>query len=462
MATNTANIRVTANEQEVDQLSRSVDRLGDELQRTDRVAEHFTDSVKGLALSFVTIEAAIRVAQVAVTGLKASFDAFAETNAELSRQQEILEERINRSSQSFGRSVFGNGRGVALLQAFGNAVRELSDDQGVLVESTISAIEATTTFIDLFAEGLEHINNHNDEIDRATSVYSRFLDILNPGRVVIRAFRQELSELFRTTEAIGKTTEAATRGAIYEEDAPMFGPELPPPPDTTRDRGGVGRREESDPAAAFAAAMGVSEEAFYAAQERAASEMAGMRMAQLEKEQALRDYELEQYQRDLDDRTKRYQTYVEGITALDEKKARERERIEQMVGPSIERTAATLANFEAKNAKERKELAKQTIADILAAEGRALIGKGVGNLIALNPIGAAQIAGGTAMVGAARAISGTVSGGGGGGGQATPRQNVQAGSQTIINPTVSFGFVGDRRAAYRDVEEANRRALERT
>jgi hypothetical protein len=485
MADNTANIRVVADEQglnniqrEVNQTSRDFRQLGDEIERTDRVGQHMADSVKGFALSFLTIEAAINGARIALSGLKASFDAYAATNDDLIRQQEILEERINRTSESFGRSVFGDGTGERLLQSFANLVRVVGDEQGYLAQETRDAISVTTDFINLLAEGIEHIQNHQDSISRVRTTYSRFLDLLNPGRVVIRNFRQELRDLFAESDRmVGKTTQAATRGAIYAEDAPMFGPELPPTAAVgagRTGRGGGGRSSDlareimkrglaAQQEAKLRALQDFAEEekAQRVAQEQEAKDeqrrwveeqleaqrIAGEKQLELTRQIAERDMAIKD-----EFRQKELAKEAEAL-AIREQRAAEANRI-------LGGAAGALASMNFKEAENRKKVAKDTAAAILRAEGAALIGKGTGNLIALNPIGALQVAGGGAMIAAANRISG--GGGGGGGAGATPRQTVQGPSQTIVNPTVSFGFVGDRRAAYRDVEEANRRAMERS
>lgn len=151
------------------------------------------------------------------------------------------------------------------------------------------------------------------------------------------------------------------------------------------------------------------------------------------------------------------------IAIEEERQAASDERRAQLTS-SLQGTANALASIEGKTAKERKEAAKKAIGGVLTAEGGGLVAQGIGNLIALNPIGALQIAGGASMIAAGKKLGAGSAGGGGGAASApasVPAQNIQAGSSTTINPVVNFGFVGDRRAAYRDVEEANRRGAER-
>jgi hypothetical protein len=111
---------------------------------------------------------------------------------------------------------------------------------------------------------------------------------------------------------------------------------------------------------------------------------------------------------------------------------------------------------------------KKAIGDMLIAQGRQALLAGSLALIpppfnpSGNPVaGATMIGIGGTMIGTGRALGGKGARGGKSS-SPTPAQNVQAGSQTTINPTVSFGFVGDRRAAQRDVQDAVQRANNRS
>ncbi len=108
---------------------------------------------------------------------------------------------------------------------------------------------------------------------------------------------------------------------------------------------------------------------------------------------------------------------------------------------------------------------KKALGEELVTRGGALIAEGIGNLIALDPRGALQVAGGTFMIAAGAKIGG----GGGGGGRAAgasstrtaPRETLAPVQNVTFNQSTSFGFVGDRRSATREIEDINRQAISR-
>jgi len=495
MADNTANIRVTANEQEVDQLARSVDRLGDELNQTDRQAQGLRGKLLAVAGGMVTAELATRAAQAAIRGLTASFNAYAETNEEVQRSTERLKSSFTDLQRRFGEGVFGDGRAERAMDAFSEAMQN-ADVEGSDLAQTLAGLLDVTTFLIIaqnrlnqtFPELNDEVGVARDLFRSATNPVIAFGNALKYGGPLAAQLQDRLfgvrGELGKLVDEIKEVETAATNSDFVSQFVLgrfQQGTETAraiAPPEITGGFGGGGETVEERTARAAAEGLAIVQrlnqqnneelrrldEAAEAAQERAARQAADARMAELEKQQAFSDLKFQLIVQEHDNRLKQERLLSEQLDALEQERLAKTEARQAEANRILGSAASRLAAFEGKTAKERKKAALETIADILRAEGQALIGKGVGNLIALNPIGAAQIAGGTAMIGAARGISGVggLGGGGRGGGQATPRQNVQAGSQTIINPTVSFGFVGDRRAAYRDVEEANRRALERT
>ena len=124
MADNTANIRVTANEQEVDQLARSVDRLGDELGQADREARGLGTRIATVASGMLTAEVAMRAAEIGMRALTASFEAFAASSIETQQAQERLSDTIEDAARRFGRSVFGDGRAADVMNNFSAAIQE--------------------------------------------------------------------------------------------------------------------------------------------------------------------------------------------------------------------------------------------------------------------------------------------------------------------------------------------------
>jgi hypothetical protein len=116
------------------------------------------------------------------------------------------------------------------------------------------------------------------------------------------------------------------------------------------------------------------------------------------------------------------------------------------------------------SAKERKKALKKALGQELLSRGGALVAQGIGNAIALNPIGALQIAGGASMIAAGAKLGGGGGGGKGGGAPAAKSTPAAATSNTqniTYNQQTQFGFVGDPRAATRQIEELNRKSMDR-
>ena len=114
------------------------------------------------------------------------------------------------------------------------------------------------------------------------------------------------------------------------------------------------------------------------------------------------------------------------------------------------------------DAKSRREALKKSLGQELLVRGGALVAQGIGNVIALNPLGALQIAGGTSMIAAGAKLGGVGGGGGGAGGARTaPRETAAPVPNVTFNQLTSFGFVGDRRSATREIEDINRRSVAR-
>ncbi len=97
----------------------------------------------------------------------------------------------------------------------------------------------------------------------------------------------------------------------------------------------------------------------------------------------------------------------------------------------------------------------------LISEGVGLAWKGAGQALLGNPIGVAQLALGGLMIGAGRTMGGT--GAGPAPSSAGTTETVNQGQNTQISVLNNFGFVGDRRAATREisaaVSESRRRGL---
>jgi len=500
MADNTANIRVVADESGLDQITRDARRLEDQFERVDRSIDgasrsgtSFGQTMAAVAGGMMTTELAMRALAVVTDQLKRSFEDFTARNVEARESQERLQRSFENFTTRFGESVFGDGRAVEAMDSLAEAIDNIDlesiefvrtigllIDGGVLLINTYNSVNDTLERFGLsigdlgrlMPGPLQQLHIFNDTlgliIDGGDFVYSALTNTSDGIKEIedkVRDLDEALtsgSSGMRQLLGIGGQELFTGPVTIPEEPARRTGGGSRGDPD--RDREIMKRGLASQQEAKLRALQDFAEEekAQRVAQEQEAKDeqrrwveeqleaqrIAGEKQLELTRQIAERDMAIKD-----EFRQKELAKEAEAL-AIREQRAAEANRI-------LGGAASALASMNFKEAKNRKKVAKDTAAAILRAEGAALIGKGTGNLIALNPIGALQVAGGGAMIAAANRISGG-GGGGGGGAGATPRQTVQGPSQTIVNPTVSFGFVGDRRAAYRDVEEANRRAMERS
>lgn len=122
------------------------------------------------------------------------------------------------------------------------------------------------------------------------------------------------------------------------------------------------------------------------------------------------------------------------------------------------------AGFEKR--KDFGKVALKMIGDYMVKRGGAMLTEGAVDLavgaVSLNPqqvaVGAAKTAGGAALITGGKALG--AAGGGGGGKKAAPTATATPAiapttQSTTINNQISFGFVGDRRAAARDVAQVS-------
>jgi hypothetical protein len=118
--------------------------------------------------------------------------------------------------------------------------------------------------------------------------------------------------------------------------------------------------------------------------------------------------------------------------------------------------------------KDFGKVALKMFGDYLASKGQAMLVEGaVDTAVGIasgNPQqvakGASELAGGAALMAAGKGIGGAAKGKGGGGARASaaPTASSQPANNTV-NQVVNFGFVGDRRAAARDVAGVTEQAL---
>jgi hypothetical protein len=106
--------------------------------------------------------------------------------------------------------------------------------------------------------------------------------------------------------------------------------------------------------------------------------------------------------------------------------------------------------------KSAADALKAVIGSELINVGTAAIFKGAIKTAGGNPMGLLEAAAGAAAVAA-----GTAMGGGGGGASPSVPPSTTPGSNQTTYTNVSMGFVGDRRAASREVADVNRNAMRR-
>ena len=241
-------------------------------------------------------------------------------------------------------------------------------------------------------------------------------------------------------------------------------------PAARRTAGGGRRRtgpEDKDPAAIRLAQQMAEKQREFAEAER-------QRLQQLDEEEKLRQArrieganklaEAQQAQREAE-REAQLRFIEEQRMAAEEERRILQERMEtqrkytEAFTTLYGNTADLILSLEGGTQKKRLRSFKKALGQQLVAEGRALAARGIGRAAAGDFLaGGAMAAAATGMIALGRKF-----GAGGGGGKqrgAAPREGTA--QQTVIfNQQTSFGFVGDRRAATREIEEINRRTLER-
>jgi len=144
-----------------------------------------------------------------------------------------------------------------------------------------------------------------------------------------------------------------------------------------------------------------------------------------------------------------------------EERAAKQRQIGEEIGSQANNLAIALISAEGKSAKERRKILKQALGQEMVTKGQAFLAESIPTAF-VNPVRAGLLAAaGSGLIAAGAKFGGSGGGGGGrGGGQATPRQAVST-QNVVFNQSTSFGFVGDRRAATREIEDINRASIDR-
>jgi len=547
MADNNANIRVTANDQEVNDLNRSVDTLNRELRDTESQAKQTERAVDKLDNSFDGLNTAANVASAAMDGMRAAADiarrafeivgeavrVFAEESEEGAEIVGALEKSFVGLQAELGRAVIAteggqeavrtligvfnglqsvvvanqnqigelsstgartlvdgiNVMGQALIQfqsiwtglsiiadtfflGVGNAFRLVSALINSLLAALGGALGGIANGLALILDGAElaarsiGMGGLAREIGTASRALNNFGDALfNDAGGRLQEAGEQFERGFRTTESVIRGIgDRIVTTANFENNinallngiedaistAVIEGPTI---------TSGGGEGDEETGTGVFAAMLGLGRGMLSGAGDAAgavreqATKLAEAQAAALMHRNELRrlaDEELLEQQR----------LAYEAQQALAEENARRQEQIQQrLVGGVTSLNSAILA-AEGKSAKERRRALRKALGQEMVIKGQALFAEGAATVIANPAKGALQIAGGIALQAAGRGFANGGGGGGGGRSNAAPRQAVTNQDITFIQQT-QFGFVGDRRAATREIENINREALER-
>jgi len=489
MAENTANIRVTANEQEVDQLARSVDRLGDELGQADREAQGLGTRIATVASGMLTAEVAMRAAELGMRALTASFEAFAASSIETQQAQERLSDTIEDAARRFGRSVFGDGRAADVMNNFSAAIQEADLEtnefvqtlQGLLelMDLAITAQRYLNLDVEVFGMNLRPVR---DLVANTLNPFRGFSQTVQGLGNAWEAARDRFNIGPRIDEIIGKTTDeikelnevAGTPGTFFS--------------DFVRGRLETGLETARDLAPAAPAGAGAPGETVEERTARAAAEGLAtiQRLNQQNNEELRRLDEAAQARKDEiveaerirlekqaellaqrnEQQRKADEIFLEQQQAFAEKQfliaqiaQEKRERLQQRGVEGIVSLNNSLLSIEGKNAKERRRALRAALGNEMVTKGQAFIAEAAATAI-INPARAIALGiGGTALVAAGTKFA--AGGGGGGGGRTAPPRQSITNQNVVFNQQTQFGFVGDRRAATREIEDLNRASIER-
>lgn len=237
-----------------------------------------------------------------------------------------------------------------------------------------------------------------------------------------------------------------------------------PAPDTSApERGGGAAPSAAGPldAAMDAAASRVAAAAAAAEAQIAEIEAKRQRISTAAQESKLRDIEADRIAEE--ERIRIAREAADERIRIAEEEQRRADQLRQSRIKWAQSMSSALTQIDLRSAESAIATTRMIAGQELQTEGAKLVAMGIGNLIALNPLGALQIAGGGAMIAAGRRIA---SGGSAGATAATaapaavsaPVRPVSRGDDVRYSIVNSFGIVGDERRAAQLVANSVRTA----
>ena len=503
MSTNEANIKITVDDSDLVTTDNRLERVEDGLEAVAREARQAGNAFRqvgvaagGAVAGLVSMELAKRALAGAVRGVTASIRAFAETNEEAQAGLDNLNSSLEDLKVAFGEAIIGGDNASATigvlserLDVLTGFVEDNSDDIGdlarVSLQTLISSFQGAGTAALSLARALTFIALANEAVQTSANDsqqrVDQFGDAIESQGARLQRMADSLEDLqnnfstFDFAEASAGTGQATSNildyaGAVLEAARAHR---------VLRSSSGSGVDEEAEKALAAAQLIAAGEfkrveaikdaarmegEARKAAQDSAFEKEKEYQMLQLESQ---KEFLVAQAVLEAEFTTMRNEQRLAAQEAADaamEAQQKKTIAITQSLAASTQKLALAAS---AGTAKERKKALKKALGQELLSRGGALIAQGIGNAIALNPIGALQIAGGASMVAAGAKLGGGGGGGKGGGGaggstaRSTPAAATTNTQNVTINQSTQFGFVGDRRAATREIEEINRRSMDR-
>lgn len=524
MAQNEANVKINVDDSDLLTTSRRLEGVENNLESLAREGRQASTSLQGVGRAalgaiggLVSLEAAKQALTATINGLRASIEAYAESNEEGRRTVDAVSSSINSMKAALGEAMIGGDNAQVVVESLNETFDKLrqyiDDNSEAIAELTVdglelfgSTVEKTIVLVDdlrVIFTGLNHVLNDSESAlgkvigvlqsaERHINLTGRAFEFLrNQAEAALPSIEDGSVRFMHVERAADDASNSILDYASSLVEAARISSEVfgaasdvgvPEPPGDGRDDRDNGEERKLALQQEFFAAQREAQKE----QQRAMMELLGeqekaridliaqaakaeeieqslIREKEFEAQMAhlMRMAEMEKAMRDQAGAQK-----LAGQEKLEAAQAAQRQKwtkFGQDAASSAQRLALAAS---VGSAKERKKALKKALGQELITKGGALIATGIGNAIALNPKGALEIAGGASMVAAGAKLAGG-GGGGGGKGAKTPPANSTPASATnntqnvVINQNTSFGFVGDRRAATREIEEINERSVER-
>lgn len=502
MSTNEANIKITVDDSDLVTTDRRLERVEEGLESVAREARQAGDSFRqvgngaaGAVAGLMSMELAKRALAGAVRGASEAIKAFAATNEEAQASLNSMSSSLEELKIAFGEALIGGDNATEMAAGLSSVMESLTgfveDNKEAIqdlamsgLDNLISLFTSAATVALNFAEGIlfvqiaiEDLNNSvNDSADRV----DEFGDSIESDRDRLQRMSNTVVNLRETLQSLdfeeaAASVNTASNGWIAYANSVMEGAAAHEVVRSARRSGSQALDEEAQKLLTFAQVAAQTEfESIMALKDAVAAKSVVREEANallLEEQAFIQQKQLESQAEFLrltaeQGKTARMamgEAKLEGEAKLNASMEEQRKKMTSIATSGASSLQSALLAVSTGSAKERKKALKKALGQELVQRGGALIAQGIGNAIALNPMGALQIAGGASMV-AAGAKLGSSGGGGSGGApttRSTPPTATTNNQNVTFNQQTQFGFVGDRRAATREIEEINRRSMDR-